>query len=182
MIVIILRLIGVLNAAVWFGSALFFTFGVAPTFFTPAMKTLLGGGEAADYYAGIIAQMVLERYFVLNHICGIIALVHLVAEWMYLGKAMNRVTLGILTGAFCLGLVGGLYLQPKLKTLHQIKYDQSNARTPAQKISAGRSFSRWHGVSQVINLVVLIGLGVYMWRMAHAPDTSRYVISSKFRS
>ena len=182
MIVIILRLVGVLNAAVWFGSALFFTFGVAPTFFTPAMKALLGGGETADYYAGIIAQMVLERYFVLNHCCGIIALVHLVAEWMYLGKAMNRLTLGILTGAFCLGLIGGVYLQPKLKALHQIKYDQSSARTPAQKIAAGRSFGRWHGVSQVINLVVLIGLGVYMWKMAHAPDTSRYVISSKFRS
>lgn len=171
-----------MNAAVWFGASVFFTFGVAPTFFTPEMKALLGGPPGADAYAGFIAQMVLERYFVLNYICGAIALAHLIAEWVYLGKRMHRLTVIILVAAFSLGLLGGLWLQPKLKRLHIIKYTQSTAYTPVQRLQAARSFSIWHGVAQVMNLAVLVGLGVYVWRVTHSSDAPRFVSSSKFRS
>ena len=39
----VLRFIGVMNAALWFGAALFFTFAIAPAFSSPEMKRLLGG-------------------------------------------------------------------------------------------------------------------------------------------
>lgn len=171
-----------MNAAIWFGAGLFFTLGVAPTFFSEAMKSLLGGGTNAEAYAGLIAQMVMKRYFALNYWCGAIALVHLLAEWVYLGKAIQRVTLGIVIGAFSVMLLGGLWLQPKLEKLHVIKYEQSKAYTPVQKFRAAHSFSFWHGVSQVLNLAVLGGLGVYLWRMTHPSDAPRFVSSNKFRS
>jgi len=171
-----------MNAAIWFGAGLFFSFGVAPTFFSAQMKELLGGATTGEVYAGLIAQLVLERYYMLHYWCGGIALIHLLAEWVYLGKAIHRATLAILLSAFCLMLVGGVWIQPKLKDLYYKKHEQSGRVSHVQKLQAARSFSFWHGVSQVMNLAVLGGLGVYLWRVTHSSESPRFVSSSKFRS
>ncbi len=170
-----LRFTGILNAAVWFGAALFFTFGIAPAFFTAEMKKLLGG----DLYAGLVAQIILERYFVLHYCCGAIALIHQLAEWVYLGKALQRLTFGLLLSILVLNLAGGLWLKPKLSELHRIRY---SPQVPAsQRDEAARSFRSWHGVSATINLAVLAGLAFFAWRIAMPPNGPRFV-TGKFRS
>ena len=175
--ILILRFIGVVNAAIWFGAAAFFTFAVAPAFFTPEMKSRLG-----DFYTGWIAQKVLDRYFLLHYWCGGIALVHLLAEWVYLGKALSRFLLWLLIGTLGLSLIGGLGLTPKLKRLHLIKYARAESFTDTQRTQAARSFSRWHGVSSGMNLLILCGLAVYFWRTVHSNDGPRFVSANKFRS
>src|SRR5262249_40080484 len=116
-VISILRFIGVMNATVWFGSSVFFTFVGAPAIFSEDMKAAFGAQNArsADYFTGAIAQIVIARYFLLHHVCGAVALVHLLVEWLYLGKALERFMLGLLVGLFSVGLVGGFWLQPKLK-------------------------------------------------------------------
>lgn len=165
-----------MNAAVWFGASIFFTFGVAPAFFTPEMKRIFG-----EIYTGVIAQMVLDRYFALQYWCGAIALAHLLAEWVYLGKPLQRLTVGLLLGIFSVSLLGGLWLQPKLKRLHQIKYGRNELYTAAQKAQAAKSFSAWHGVASVINLFALGGLTVYAWRVTNPGNGPRFVSANKFR-
>jgi hypothetical protein len=179
-VIVVLRFIGVMNAAIWFGAAIFFTFGVAPTFFTPEFKGMLGA--YGDAWAGIIAQMVLERFFILNYWCGALALAHMLAEWVYLGKAIQRVTLIILVGAFTVGLMGGLWLQPKLKNLHAVKYSVTGEYTDPQKLQAAKKFSFWHGISQIMNLAVMVGVGTYLWRMNYTSEGPRFVSAGKFRS
>ncbi len=174
---VVLRLIGVMNAAVWFGGALFFSFGVAPAFFSQEMKGLFG-----EVYTGVIAQLVFERYFVLFYWCGAIAVVHLLAEWVYLGKPLHRLTLGILIGVYLIGLFGGLWLQPKLQRLHQTKYARAELVTPALRTQAARSFRIWHGVSEITNLLALGGLAVYTWRVSNPPNQTRFSSAAKFRS
>jgi len=73
-----------MNAAVWFGAAIFLTFFVAPTVFSPVLKQNLG-----EVWPGVIASMLLERYFVIQYFCAIIALVHAFTEWIYLGKPLK---------------------------------------------------------------------------------------------
>jgi hypothetical protein len=176
-VILFLRLIAVLNAALWFGAGLFFTFAVAPAIFTPEMKRLFG-----EAWVGVIAQMIIARFFVLQYWCAAIALVHQMAEWVYLGRALQRVTVGLLLGLFGLALFGGLWLQPKLKKLHQIKYGRAELYAPAQKARAAASFRVWHGVSQVTNLLALGGLGWYVWRMTNPSEGPRFVRANKFRS
>src|SRR6266508_2140726 len=65
-VMLVLRFIGVLNAAVWLGAAFFFTFAVAPAFFTPEVKEIFHG----RFWPGVMAQFVVERYFYLQQICG----------------------------------------------------------------------------------------------------------------
>src|SRR6185503_21313236 len=98
----VLRIIGTFNAAVWLGSALFFTFGVAPAVFSDEMKRIFG-----DYYTGVIAQNIIGRYFVVNLVCAVIALGHFFAEMIYAGKPFRRFQFSLIVLMLVLGLLGG---------------------------------------------------------------------------
>ncbi len=173
-----LRFLGILNAAVWFGAAVFFTFGVDPAASSQDMKDLLGA-KNYPYYSGAIAQVFVSRYYYLQFACGMVALLHLLAGWLYLGKSPRRLWLGLLLGLVLLGLAGGGWLQPRLKELHSHQFTRADKREAA---AASRSFSTWHTVSNVLNLLMVGGLGIYLWRVANPPDPTRFVSAAKFRS
>jgi len=182
-VIVLLRFIGVTNAAIWLGAAIFFTLGVAPVFFTDELKRLLHG----PFWPGVIAQMALERYFHLQYICAVVALVHQVAEWLYLGRALRKLTLGLLLGLMCLSFLGGLWLQPKLHRLFLVKNgvnaQYQRVAIPAEVgARAQRQFGLWHGISQVVNLVAMGGLVVYFWRVTHPDASPRFLAAPKFRS
>ena len=65
-----------------------------------------------------------------------------------------------------------------MKALHAIKYGVNNR--PEIRESAARSFRAWHGVSQVVNLLMVGGLAVYLWRAANPADPTRFVSAVKF--
>jgi hypothetical protein len=164
-----------MNAAVWFGGSLFMMVGVAPAVFTPEMKRQFG-----DFWTGFVAFHLFERYFALQYWCGAVALAHLLAEWVYLGKPLYRLSLGLVLGAFCLSLAGGLFVQPRLKQLQTIKYAPNEAEP--RKEAAARSLRIWHGISQSAGLLVVAGLGWHLWRMGNPPNAPRYAPQGKFRS
>ncbi len=171
----ILRFAGILNASIWFGAAVFFTLSVGPAFFSDAMVQLLGKPRA-----GAAAQIVLSRYFTLHLCCGLLAIAHLTTEWLYSGKPVERWLMSIVTASMVLGLVGGSWLLPKMKALHLTKYDARS--TPAMRETASRAFGAWHGLSQVLNLVALISISGYLWRVVNPPDAPWFVSANKFRS
>ena len=172
-----LRFVGVLNAAVWFGSAIFFTFGVGRAPFSPEMKGLLGANNF-PYFSGAIAQILIARYFHFQLACAAVAIVHLLAEWLYLGKSLRRFRTGLVAALCAAVLLGGYWLQPRLKGLHAVKYGVNNRLEIRE--AAARSFRTWHGVSQVINLLAVGGLAVYLWRVANPSDPTRFVSAVKF--
>jgi hypothetical protein len=172
-----LRFIGVINAAIWLGAAIFFTLGAGPAIFSPAMKEALRLDH--PYYPGAIAQVILARYFRFNLICAIIAMFHLIAEWLYMGRPARKLSLGLLGGLLAITLIGGFGLQPKLNELHRIRYDVK--ASPAERDAAKKTFGAWHGVAQVVNLFMIAGLIVYVWRTANPSETPRFVSSGKFR-
>jgi hypothetical protein len=169
-----LRFLGVANAAVWFGAAIFFTFAIGPAFFSDKMMALLGSGNAeiGRIFAGAAVQLVLERYYTLHHVCGLIAILHVVAEWLYMGKPLQRLTLWLLLGIFSLGVIGGYGLQPRLQGFHRIRYAPGS--TLQQREQAKRSFNTLHAVSQVLNLIVTAGVLVYLWRVTVPANGYRY--------
>jgi hypothetical protein len=173
----ILRFVGVLNAAVWFGASVFFTFGAGPAVFSSEMKSLLGQNNF-PYFSGAIAQVLIARYFHLQLVCGAVAVVHLLAEWLYLGKHPQKLQSGLLIGLCFAALIGGYWFQPKLKALHAIKYGVNTRPEVRERVA--RSFKTWHAVSQVINLLVVAGLAAYLWRTANPSDPTRFVSSMKF--
>ena len=167
-----------MNAAVWFGAAIFFTFGIGAAPFSPEMKELLGP-KNAPFFSGAIAQIFVARYFHLQAVCGAVAVLHLLAEWIYFGRTPQRLWATLLIGLVAAGLLGGLWLQPKMKRLHAIKYDVKASRP--EREAADNSFKAWHGASQGMNLLMLVGLTLYLWRVANPADPARFVSTSHFR-
>jgi hypothetical protein len=174
----LLRFVGMVNAAIWLGAAVFFTFAGGPAVFSDDMRTLLGGTNF-PYFSGAIAQILIARYFKLQLVCGGIALAHLFVEWLYLGRPVRRFTWGLLVILLGLGLAGGVWMQPKIKRLHHAKYTSATAQGRAEARDALRI---WHGAAQGVNLLVLAGLGGYLWRMAQPEEFTRFVPAVKLRS
>src|SRR6266545_3336522 len=125
---LVLRFIGVLNAAVWLGAAFFFTFAVGPALLSDEAKKVFPG--SSPFWPGVMLQFVIGRYFYVQQICGVIALVHLVAEWFYLGRPLQRLNVVILGGLLLFGFVGGFWIQPKLHELHLVTYGMNEQYQP----------------------------------------------------
>ena len=160
-----LRIIGVVNAAIWFGSAIFVVIGVPGIFALAAAKIL----SKPD--AGLAAQSVLARFFILQYGCAAIALGHFFADRFLLGRPARRSTLGLLIALSSLVLLGGFWLQPKLRNLHHTKYWGT---VPAEQNQAAQSFGLWHGVSQIGNLLVIGGLFLYFVRVTDPKESERF--------
>ncbi len=170
-----------MNAAVWLGAAIFFTFGAGPAVFSRDMENVLQVKPPVPfiYFAGGIAQVLIARYFRLQLVCGIIALLHVLAERLYFGKSPEKGWLGLLIALVCITLIGDFWLQPRLNQLHTTRYNVSASREGRE--AATQSFRAWHGVSQVVNLLMIGGLGLYLWRVANPPDSTRFLAAGKFR-
>ncbi len=166
-----LRFLIIANAAVWFGSAIFFTFAVGPAFFSQESKALFQG--AYPYYSGAVAQLVLERFFACQQVCGCIALALLVVDKFYTNRPLDRALGWLVAALLGVSLVSGFWLLPHMKKLHTTKYAQLS--TPAQREFAETRFRRWHGASQVGNLFVLFGLLVYLRRVTTPAETQRFL-------
>lgn len=177
----IIRTIGLLNAAIWFGTAVFFTAGVAPAFFSTKMLSLFGG-ETSFYsraYAGWANIIVLERYFYWQYVCGGIALCHLVFEWFYGGQLISRFKPGILALVCSINLISGIFLMPQIKQLHIEKYDVRSG--VARREAAASSFKILHGISWGLNLIVIAGTGAYFYILTNQAVEHRLVLRDKFR-
>jgi hypothetical protein len=160
-----LRFVGIVNAAVWLGGAIFFTFGVGPGFFSDEMLRLLPRS-----HAGAAAQLIIERYFLLQQVCAAIALVHLIVEWLYSGRPLRMPVLCLILALFVIGLSSRQWLLPRMKTYHyQIYAAQSSPEAVAQ---SRIYFGRWHGFSQVLNLLVLGGALGYLWICSRSNEGS----------
>ena len=163
---------GLLNAAVWCGSAIFLAFGL-PALFSPDLKSMLTPAGV-----GFAAESIVARYFILQYWCGGIALAHLVAEWFYCGRPLWRLNFGLLVVVISLGLAGGLWAQPKMRALHIIKYF---GKTSEEQSQAAKTFAAWHGTSEAVNLLVIGGLVWYLWRVSREEEPPRFVSFSKMR-
>lgn len=157
----LLRFIGIISAAVWLGSAVFVTIGL-PVVFSPQV-----GQYIQRPYVGIVAENVLARYAVVQYWCAGIALFHLIATKFFLGRRISSLVLSIIVVLSAFALVSGLWLQPKMTHLHYTKYWGTLA---GDREEADKSFRRFHGGSQAANLLVIIGLVIYVAKVTEMPE------------
>jgi hypothetical protein len=168
-----------LNAAVWFGAAIFLTFGAAPVAVSPAMEGLLGP-KNFPYFSDAISQLLWGRYLVFQIVCACVALLHVLCERLYLGKPLEKLWLGLLIGLFVITLSETALVEKKLTKLNTRRY-ATNLRVEDRQ-AAAEDFQTWRGVLRVVNIFAIGGLGIYLWHMANPADPTRFVSANKFRS
>ncbi len=162
----LLRFTGLANAAIWLGASIFGAFVVLPAFFTPGFKAVIH-----EPYNGLAAQMILHRYLALHYTCGTVAILHLIAGYLYSGRPADRATAATLAMVAALGVLEGVWLEPALKSLFAAKYDPRS--TPAAREEAAHRFGPLHGLSQTANLLVLAGVCFYFWKLNRPAGGSR---------
>jgi hypothetical protein len=173
-----LRLIGVLNAAIWLGGAVFFTVIASPAIHSPEMVTVLQV-KAFPYFAPAINQVVLGKFFKFCIVCALVALIQLFIEWLYQGRPARRFGFSILAGLLLLSLIGSNWLQPRLNKLHNNSY--AATLPAAERGIAAKSFRTWRVVTISVEILIISGALAHFWRIAFPADTPRFVSSVKFR-
>ena len=173
-----LRFVGILNVAIWLGASVFFAFAVGVAVFSSDMHALLG--HSFPYFSRAIAHVIAKRYFALQLICAGMALVHVTAEWLYLGKYPEKLWLGLLLALCVAALLEGYWFEPRLQHWHDLRYGL-NTR-PVQREAAARAFQAWQTAANMANLLTIAGLALYLWRLANPPDSTRFLSAAKFRS
>ncbi len=168
-----------LNAAVWFGAAVFCSTTLLVAMNSRAAVGLLGP-QYFSQVSGALLQIIFTKLFHLQILCAILAWLHLIGEWLYLGRIPRRIWVALLTLLFAVSLLGGLWLCPKLSRLQRTQYTPS--RSAAIQAAAQRSFALWDGVFQAVNILMIGGIAVYFWRVTHLQDEPRFVSPTKFRS
>lgn len=174
----LLRFIGLVNGAVWFGSAVYQLLGVGPLATSNDLRQALGSANA-PYFAGVIEHLLLSRFFWLHLVCGSIAILHAFAEWLYLGRTPRRWWAGLLGGLFAFNLLIGLTLNPHLERLHKSRYAVNF--TAERRVAAARAYNFWDGAAGVLRICILLGTGAYFWRTANQGSLTRFISTAKFR-
>jgi hypothetical protein len=113
------------------------------------------GSKFFPYYSVALAQLILARFFNFYMILSAVALLHLLAEWLYFGKYPSRLWLALLFSLCLAGLFQSFWLQPRLAEWH--------------RAAAVQPYTTWRNVSNGINVALLCGLGLYLWRVASPP-------------
>jgi len=169
-----LRCIGIINAAIWLGAAFFSCIILAPALASESMQAIL-----PPSHTGRAWQIVLERYFILQYWCGGIAVVHLLAEWLYTGRPLKPWSVYLALSLLGLGLAGGLWLRPKVTRLHLDLYGARS--TPQQRENARRPLRNWEGVLQVCQGLAALGLVVHLVQTSAPVGAPRFLNANKFK-
>jgi uncharacterized protein DUF4149 len=166
-----------MNAAVWLGAALFFTFGAEPACFSAEMRALVRI-PADTFHPGAIAGVIMSHYYNLTLACGVIALIHLLTEWLYMGRPRRKFSLGLVAGLFILTLIGRNAIQPSLVRLNNTHYNPK--AQPAERESAGKSFRILRSFGIALNIITIGGLILYVSRVSSSSESLRFVRPVQF--
>lgn len=174
----LLRFVGMLNAALWLGAAVFCSTALLVALHSREAIALLGQRYFEQVTTGL-TQIIFTRLYHLQVFCALVAWAHWLFEWLYQGRIPRRFWMGLLAGLFLVSLLGSLWLCPKLTILHRHQY--LPRQTTEQQVTAQRQFRFWNGVFQAVNLLMIGGVTAYFWRVTHPPDELRPIGSFKFR-
>ncbi|MFO1486909.1 MAG: DUF4149 domain-containing protein [Verrucomicrobiota bacterium] len=172
-----LRFVGLINAAIWLGAAVFLFAVAGPASLSPEMERLLGARNF-PFFSGAFAHVLMSRYFVLVSLTAVIALAHLLSEWLYMGRPARKLSAILLGGLIALVLVSGWWIEPRMNQLHKVRHSSSSV---VERESAAKAYRWWHAAFQFLHVTMIGGLIVYSWRVANPSDAPRFISSVKFR-
>ena len=181
------KIIHVLALGLWFGSAAFFILIVAPVIFFEAYSPLAQPGaerppwlpdsfdqDKASQLAGIAVAPIFPRFFLLQGICGFLAIAPALAWTRAETQRTNKLRFYVLSFALITVLVGWPLAQ-KVSALRLARYSADTALAA----TARADFAIWHLFSLLLSFVTLALVTVAMALAANLPTNPNSVASGK---
>lgn len=152
-----LRFVHLFTFIFWYGTLLYFTFIQAPILFKSLPRQLFGE----------VQSHLFPPYYMISYICGVLLVVtyHLLHPLKnYVSQDCVKIT------ALCLmllfSLAQGLWIGPKVAQL-RVERQAAEAANDQPKVEAlSKEFGKAHGISSLVNLVVILAGTVYFVYLA----------------
>lgn len=168
-----------LNAGIWLGAAVFCATAL-PAALNSREVIGLVGEQYAPQVSSALSHIIITRLYNLQIFCAIVAGLHLLAERLYLGRAPRRIWLGWLALLAATSVIISVWLLPQVGRLQRQAY--STVVTPQVRSEAHQKVGLWRGMVSILNVGMIMGIGVYYWRVSHPENQPRFVSPWKFRS
>lgn len=150
-----------LSVVLWLGGGVFLTVVVGPTVFSSEVSEVIN-----RHQAGLVAQAILDRYFVFQLIFAAIAFMGSIRARSW-GWKWPSLAVPLSAGLLLLVLGSRLVLQPRMREWSEIRYSPS--RSKVEQEDARVRFGQWHGIAQLGNLLVLSGVLLLLWQQGFPP-------------
>jgi hypothetical protein len=153
-----------LSLALWLGSTVFFSFVVAPRVFgflserlpaAPPPETYGLTSEVGRRLAGDTVGAIFPSYFAIQVTAGLLAL----ASGFYLARVSgtrNMVCNGLAALALIVVTVHALTAYPRSNRVLDSHYQAQERGDEATSAELRKQFGIWHGISQLLNLLVIV--------------------------
>jgi acyl-phosphate glycerol 3-phosphate acyltransferase len=185
----LVRGLHVLALGLWFGGAAFFNFVTAPTIFASFEEVVRTGAsdrtggfdippkgasdevkkKVASALAGTAVGPVFPRYFAMQAVCGVVALVTALSWWNAEGGRKVHRQRVYLIGLAVLTVAIGWPLSLHVSALRTLRYDLNV--DVAREASA--AFASWHLASLALSMVTVALAGVALALAAKLPQEER---------
>lgn len=173
----VIRSLFCLNAATWLGAGLFLTLVVGPTLFSHELAQSITRRQA-----GMIAQVILARYFTAQLVTATVALAG-AAFARTLGWRWPRMAMPVTGLLLILVVVAAWVVQPEMHAWTERRYAAMPGSIEEQ--TAQKKFGQLHGLAQLGNLIVLMGVafhGLQQFAMHANPRSKPHTAQSKVGS
>ncbi|MGH7738766.1 MAG: DUF4149 domain-containing protein [bacterium] len=137
----------------WYGALLYFTFIQAPVLFKTLPRDLFG----------LVQSKLFPVYYIISYVCGTLLVVsyHLLHPLKnYVPQDCVKITALCLMLLFSLGQ--GIWFGPKVGRLMVQRQAAEKAKDQPQVEALTKQFGMAHGISSLINLIVIIAATVYL--------------------
>jgi hypothetical protein len=168
-----------LNAGIWLGAAVFCVTALPAALNSREVIGLVGEAYAPQI-SSALSHIVITRLYNLQIVCAIIAGLHLLAERLYLGRSPRRIWLGWLALLAATSVMISAWILPEAGRLQRQAY--SAVAAPQVRSEAQQKIGLWRGMISFLNVGMIVGIGVYFWRVSHPENQPRFVSPWKFRS
>ena len=159
------RYAGIFNAAILLGVVVFHAGCMMPGFSSDEMVRLL-----TQPYAVASGLLLDQGFYLLIVVCGFVAVLHYMIEWLYLGRTFPRLFTWVVFLVLALGLTGSSLILPSMEKLH---VSAQLAQNLGEKMDFQKSFQLWKGLRWVVEGLLLVSALFYFWQVAISLENAR---------
>jgi putative copper export protein len=160
----ILRFIHQLTFTFWFGTILYFTFIQAPLLFKALPRETFG----------LVQSKLFPTYYLIGYLCGGLLLVlfpilHPMKSW----GSHDGWKFTALLFMLVLALAQGLWIGPKVAQLRVERQAAEQVKDSTKVAALSQEFGKAHGISSLLNLLMILCGGTYLFLISKAPKASQ---------